>query len=129
MDIYNFWKRVNVLIADHNTNDEKFAVYIGIPVKIFRSWNLNNRVPDMISISMIAASLNVPMDYLITGNKNSSETVRFIKPTMKQAISKVLVEKEQENSDYDQPGAKKLRFLKYPNRYSGAFRGAIQGTK
>ena len=103
MDISNFWKRVNVLIATHNTNEEEFAVTIGVPKSIFRSWILYNRIPDMMSICTIAATFGVTMDFLILGKETREALGNYAHSSVHKAVERIESETEFERSYYEQP--------------------------
>lgn len=64
-----FWKRVNKLIKQNHTKQEKIAADCGINYQTFRGWVVHQKYPDAKQAVLIAECLGTTVEYLVTGKE------------------------------------------------------------
>jgi len=62
-----FWQRVNKLIKERKTNQEKVSSIIGVHYVTFRGWSHLKTYPNLPNIYLLAQALETNMSYLIFG--------------------------------------------------------------
>ncbi|CEM60471.1 XRE family transcriptional regulator [Treponema phagedenis] len=87
MDADSIWNNVKPLIKEQNTTQEAIAKKCDIPFRTFQGWISKSIIPDAVSLYKIAQSLNVSVEYLITGrHPNNAETVDRTKTLLAEAM-------------------------------------------
>ncbi|NVP22683.1 helix-turn-helix domain-containing protein [Treponema phagedenis] len=83
----SFWKRTNTLIKAQNTTQEAIAAKADIKYQTFRNMSAKGTFPRADEAFLIAQSLNVSVEYLITGrHPNNAETVDRTKTLLAEAM-------------------------------------------
>ena len=105
MDTTAFWKRVKVLIKAHNVSQEKFAAHMDMPLSTLKGWMYHNRIPDVESVLIMAASLGVSVEYLVYGKENDTVAEEKKKRSaVKEAAARIKTLKSQMYKDMDTIG-------------------------
>ena len=63
----DFWIRIKDLIKTNKLTQEKLCKICNISLATFVSWIHNERLPDLESAIKIAKTLNVTVEFLVTG--------------------------------------------------------------
>ena len=87
MDYTEFWLRTNSLIKALNKTQRGLALECGFTERRIETLSSNNRSPDVIEAVKIAKALNTTVEYLVTGEQESTEQ---FKANLKKELLKTL---------------------------------------
>ena len=84
-----FWERTKKLIKTNNLTHEKFALKMNISYSTLKYWMCYGLVPDVDTACQIADLLEVPLEYLVKGERQTKNTESKKRKTAAVAIMKM----------------------------------------
>ena len=84
-----FWERTKKLIKNNNMTQEKFAVKMNISYNTIKYWMCYGLVPDAETACQIADLLEVPVEYLVKGERKTKTAESKKRQTAAAAIIKL----------------------------------------
>lgn len=88
----DFWDRLKSEIKRQNTTQEWIANQCGISFGTFRKWLSRKTMPNVDQAYLIAKTLGVSVEYLVTGNKDN----QLINPQLKSIHDNLLLLTDEE---------------------------------
>jgi transcriptional regulator with XRE-family HTH domain len=90
MDAKKFWARVRALLKEKGKSHKDLAAACGFQLHTFQGWMYKNLFPGVVDAYYIARSLDVSLEYLITGKiiKTKSE-IEIVRSLLRRADEKL----------------------------------------
>jgi len=86
----SFWGRVKQLLKAHNLTQNQFAKVTRFSPNTVRGWIYHDRVPELTAAYVIAHSLGVSLEYLLSGKDKDITELRLKELEMRKAAARIL---------------------------------------